>query len=256
MDYICRILPGGGVFRGYWDDKIRKIFQPYWYVTIFYFVFFCQNLSKTVLLKNLLCVDYERQIDATMWYMSFLVLWYLLFFILYYFKIDELVKIILILLTALVIRENSGLFGGCAWQFRQNIFSFPLGVCFGYVISKIKLKRIIVPQFLLSVEAISIVIYLCAILKGYSYQWTGILLIFICLLSIYNLRNFKWDIHKWLLLGNCSYPLYLLEGKLFEIIPEHTSAFINVVSYIGVICLCVLAITLYSQNRIKINTNG
>ena len=74
-----------GIKNEYWEHKIKKVFIPYWIVTFLWVVFIglLKPSRSELLIKNLLLIDYNREIDATMWYLSFLLLWYLLFFVVF-----------------------------------------------------------------------------------------------------------------------------------------------------------------------------
>ena len=94
------ILSGYGVYLSYqqnglnvdyWNKKINQIFLPYWITTLLFGIYI--KSSNTILLKNLLCVDYDRNYDGTMWYMSLLLIEYSAFFVIFYCKGFDIVKI-------------------------------------------------------------------------------------------------------------------------------------------------------------------
>ena len=210
-----------GLCRSFWDKKVRNIYFPYWCATLIWCIILKKNISMIIIVKNLLCVDYERSLDGTMWYMSLLILFYLLFFVIFQIKISDQIKIILLLIGSLCIREYalSGVFKGCNWQFHNNYLSFWIGVCWAWGVKKLEKygrdlkkgeKRIIV--------GISYMMYIYGCMKIFSFQVLGILfslgtIFFITVLNCSEDREFK----SWRWIGVNSYTLYLLEGKLMDV---------------------------------------
>lgn len=178
------ILSGYGLYMSwhknsinveFWNKKINKILVPYWGTTIVYVVLFSRDISKTILLKNMFCVDYSRTIDGTMWYMSLLFIWWGIFFCVFYFKAFQEIKIILLFLFAFFLKENAAIFKSCEWQFIQNAFSFPIGVALGYV--SLKTENISKKQSLAAnifISSICFLIYINMYLTG-NFQVLGII---------------------------------------------------------------------------------
>ena len=127
-----------GISDEYWEHKIRKVFIPYWVVTGLYAIItgLVTPSNSETLLENILLIDYDRRIDGTMWYLSFLLIWYVLFGGIFKYKYSLWIKILLLFAFAWLFFDNpSGWFGECSWQFSRNAFSFPAGVLLGGFIS-------------------------------------------------------------------------------------------------------------------------
>jgi len=156
---IFLILSGYGLYvsycskglnvKSYWSKKIDTIFIPYTIITVIYFVylrFIGTNVSFYILLKNILCIDFQRHIDGTMWYMSFLLIWYMVFFFVFYFGFPKIFKILIMFFGGCVFHQYifNNIFDVCSWQFSVNAFAFPTGILIGYVFEILnKLTKII-----------------------------------------------------------------------------------------------------------------
>lgn len=236
-----------GLSKNFWNNKIQNIFLPYWLVTCIYYLIFIQEKSAVVLMKNLFCIDYERKIDGTMWYMSFLIIWYLLFYFLYSFEIHNIVRIFILFLFAYCLREKADLFKACGWQFSNNFLSFPIGVSFAFISKRLRLNALTwTASILLTLTAL---IYVCLINKA-SYQQTGILIIMILVLVVYIKRKLNFQCRIFMIIGNCSYLIYLIEGKIFDILPKTTYPSFNTIIYL--ICLSTLTFIIIYIKRVKI----
>lgn len=277
------ILSGYGVYLSYqqnglnvdyWNKKINKIFLPYWITTLLFGIYI--KSSNTILLKNLLCVDYDRNYDGTMWYMSLLLIEYAAFFIIFYCKGFDIVKICLLVILGLVIKENQGLFRACGWQFSNNYLSFPFGVLLGYISSKLfKAENKLggVKEHIKTICAIFMIIgflalYVYGITAKWSFQTEGILL---CLMLISIVVTVSESIQIPLkILGEVSYPIYLVEGKIFEIIwkisPDHSfGGGIITIIYMVILFISTIAVNMlckiinkkcgFSQNTV-LNKNS
>lgn len=225
-----------GITNTYWNNKFKKIFIPYWGVTIIYFII-TRKVSFTILLKNLLFVDYERNIDGTMWYMSFLILWYLIFYLLYKFEIPDLFRICFLFIISGAIYENSYFFRGCGWQFQQNIISFPLGVlaasCICRLKRKIEIKKIVLYLMTLLIG----ILYVYGIIRNTVFQKLGIILVMFLILLIKTIIKSDLKCKAFYIVGTYSYFVYLIEGKILEILPRLQNAILNSVIYVLILVL-------------------
>ncbi len=215
---LYRSYRRNGLHRDFWDKKINKVFVPYWGVTCLFGIYL--RSSHTILLKNLLCIDYDRNYDGTMWYMSLLLIEYIAFFMIFYFAGMDIIKITMLFIVGVVIKENTNVFRGCGWQFSHNWLSFPLGVALGYVSSLVSghtlncdrikkiLKVIMGPAFL--------GVYIYGFKAGWGFQVQGVIL---CMLAVAFVNLVPAVFKKTLVaIGVISYPVYLVEGKLFVIV--------------------------------------
>ncbi|MCJ7836924.1 hypothetical protein MUB23_16215 [Cuneatibacter sp. NSJ-177] len=221
-----------GIHQNYWNDKIAKIFTPYWIVTICYFILI-KGKDTSILLKNLLMVDFNRDMDATMWYMSLLIIWYFIFYILFKFEVNNIIRCFFMLLLASFILENSSYFDSCSWQFQQNAFSFPLGVVAAMIIhycnDRVRVRKCTYIFLILPV----LIIYGCAVFAKVSFQLQNLLLVLLMIIVVKLIIRFDLKYGFLSKLGTYSYPIYLIEGKLFVLLPRVNNSFCDLGIYFG-----------------------
>ena len=257
------LLSGYGLFQSYlknglqgktyWDKKLQKVFTPYAITTVVFYVYmrlFIGAPGFPALLKNILCIDYTRTMDATMWYMSFLLLWYVAFFCIFYFRGPIVGKLGLLFLLALAFQRYwlKDTFAACAWQFSTNAFAFPCGVGLGYVMhlfncSKIceKRKGQLCLAIRIAVFAVSAAVLTLSILKviELSYWKWGVVLFFV-LYSLLSLPKKELKLLKWL--GANSFMIYLIEGKLLLVFTLLPALKENVALYLLCYAVAVVAV--------------
>ena len=243
--YLCMILGTGGVTvffmlsgyglaasykskgitGSYWDRKIQKVMIPYWIVTlIFIFVKGYYTLDSTILLKNMFFVDFERNLDGTMWYLSFLMIWYLLFWLIFRFEYSLVIKILLLFVLGVwfFLNEQSPLFLDCAWQFSRNALSFPIGVVLGLFTAQ-KYPKVLDKNWLRAIlfaaAAGGIVCYYCLQTdRRIPTQANGIC-VFVSLLVLCTWISKSRRLAALLdRIGDMSYLMYLIEAKWFAVI--------------------------------------
>ena len=214
--------------KAYWDKKIEKVFWPYAVITVIFYIYmlFRGNAPGSgALVSNILCVDYTRTMDGTMWYMSFLLIWYLAFFCVFFFKGPLAGKIFMLMLIGYAFQNYwlKDIFKGCAWQFSTNALAFPLGVALGYLMelynrSRIcdKWKSAICLLVRIGIFAGSLAVLLLTITKIrlFSYWVCGVAMFFV-LYTLLSLPKSVCRPLKWL--GANSFMIYLIEGKLIDI---------------------------------------
>lgn len=235
---IFLLLSGYGLYQSYqknglqgklyWDKKLEKVFLPYAIITGIYYLYMMLRGTApgyTALLRNILCIDYARTMDGTMWYMSFLLLWYIAFFCVFYFKGATAVKVGMLVLLGLAFHSYwlKDTFGQCAWQFSINAFAFPCGVALGYAMDLYNHSRIC-PKWKtwfglllrIGVFAGSLAVLVLSILQTVqiSYWKCGMAMFFI-LYTLLSLPKKEIKVLKWL--GASSFLIYLIEGKLIAI---------------------------------------
>ena len=214
--------------RSYWDKKIEKVFLPYAVITVIYYLYMMLRGTAPgypALLRNILCIDYARTMDGTMWYMSFLPLWYLAFFCVFYFKGATAGKVGMLVLLGLAFHSYwlKDTFGPCAWQFSTNAFAFPCGVALGYAMDLYNRSRISqkwkawICLFLrIGVFAGSLVVLMLSIPQTIQIAyWKCGIAIFFVLYTLLSLPKKEIKLLKWL--GASSFLIYLIEGKLITI---------------------------------------
>lgn len=263
--WIFLILSGYGLFcsyekkgidtKSFWNGKINNVFIPYIVVTFLFYLWLRMSgrvITLKILVKNFICLDFERNIDGTMWYMSFLLLWYIIFFVIFYFDYPKILKILALFVCSYIFHRGdySASFGECNWQFVTNAYAFPIGVLLGYILSNLKKISIyfkgwnmnIVRNVLFGVCA---VIYLCGYLGvvQLSYGQFGVLLFIIIYNSVNLIINkIKILAKSFSLIGKYSYFIYLIEGKCISMILHYNflnSSLLFVSCLIALIVICV-----------------
>lgn len=223
--------------KTYWSGKINRIFLPYIAVTVLYYLYLLwigTDLGAGILLDNLLCLDFQRHMDKTMWYMSFLLIWYIVFFVLFYFDYPTPAKIGLLVVVGFAFRDYwlKDVFADCTWQFYTHAFSFPLGVLMGYgmeLANRSFRDQAALPWKTAAgwiLAGISLVVFILGWVEilPLDYWQYGILL-FIVLYRL--LRSIPKKLPVLGSIGGCSFMMYLVEEKLiafldrFEILNDH-----------------------------------
>lgn len=270
--WIFLILSGYGLYcsydkkgihpKNFWKGKIQKIFVPYIIITFVYYLWLQISGVKIGVIKlaeNLLCIDFSRSIDGTMWYMNFLLIWYVIFFVAFYFKVSPVIKLIFLFACGYYFRTGHAamIFKDCNWQFVTNAYAFPVGVLLGYVLcnlnriqkSSIKVKTEFVSYILFGV---CVAIYICGYLEilELSYGQFGLLLFVIIYNSVSFITNQMVLLSKGLnLIGKHAYFLYLVEGKCISILGN--SRFFNnsLFFIIGLIIMLAVTVAIYEKGR-------
>ncbi len=224
---IFLVLSGYGLYMSYvkkgisvdfWKNKYHKVYVPYVITTLIYVVVFANHLTVNVLCKNLLLIDYKRNIDGTMWYLSFLIIWYIAFFVLFCCPIPSLIRVFLLFGLAYWFQAYAAnYFAGCAWQFVTNAVAFPTGVFIAWlanVILNSKYKRIFL-KCMPVISAVALGVYCWgAMWREVSFGVLGILL-FVFTGGIVKLLSKIGILAKILnIVGVNSLLLYLVEGKV------------------------------------------
>lgn len=267
--WVFLILSGYGVYcsyekkgldiKTYWNSKINNVFIPYIIVTLLYYLYLRvtgRQVGLQVLLKNFLCLDFERNIDATMWYMSFLLIWYVLFFLIYYFDFSKLLKMGILFICAYCFQKGyyGAYFADCNWQFIINAYAFPTGVLVGYIIHYMNKygehKKSFIKKKGYVFTIACIIIYVCGCLNviELSYGKYGILLFII----VHNLLKYFTIINGfltkiWYSIGKYSYFLYLIEGKCITILAGFEFMHNMVIFTISLIGMLIILVYIYKN---------
>lgn len=253
-----------GLHIDYWTKKLSKIYVPYLIVTVVWILIAkLYRLEPTVIFKNLIMLDFNRTVDGTMWYLSYLLIWYVLFFVIFVFDYSIIVKIVLLFGFSYLLYQvdNMSVFSDCTYQFCRNAFSFPLGVLIGtisksskessilQVIDSEKRKVIIVMLTVIAIAEIAVFLKLQSDSKALV-QLNGIFVFLIVFILCRKITGNRIK-HALLEVGQISYFLYLIEGKCFSAVSSFGIANHYLNSVIYLLVLTALGVCYFVYKRIK-----
>lgn len=246
-------------FRLFWNKKLNKIFIPYGIMTILYYGYLSlmhQQPGRTFLLENILCIDFTRSIDGTMWYMSYILIWYGVFFLVFYFDYNVLFKIGLVWLIGSNFSAYwlHNIFQECSYQFSINAYSFPMGLLAAYIMAYIN-HNIYITSHVRDVigyiiAGLSVVVFILGNLQVINVAyWEYGLCEFIILYKFIELLLYKLQIPLKALkyIGQNSFLLYLIEAKFIRIIGGIDLAQHNIWIF-SILYFVVMIATVYAFN--------
>ena len=217
-------------FKQFWNKKIEKIFIPYGIITIFFYCYLIlvhQQPGRTALLENILCIDFTRSIDGTMWYMSYILIWYGIFFLVFYFDYNVLYKIGLVWLIGSNFSAYwlHNIFQDCSYQFSINAYSFPMGLLVAYIMECVNHNLHITSHIRdvigYIIVGLTVAIFILGNLQIINITyWQYGLCEFIILYKLIEVLLYKLQVPLKTLkyIGQNSFLLYLIEAKFIKII--------------------------------------
>lgn len=242
----------GIAFKSYFGSKINKVFLPYGIITVIFYLYLFleqQQPGRVALLYNILCIDYDRQMDGTMWYMSYILIWYIVFFFVFYFDYHSIFKIgfIYLISSAFSVYWLSDIFKDCAYQFSLNAYSFPSGLLVGYAMTTIRSKWgqrttsvINTTNLGRLIGIIGALLFIAGNLEWITLQYWQYGL---CELAVlYNLIHGllkKHDLKLLKLIGANSFMLYLIEAKIIKVMADFGLAGQNIIIYLLIYFVCI-----------------
>lgn len=242
--------------NGFWDKRIRTVFYPYWLITIVYALLFIPSLNPQRLWINLLCIDYMRSIDGSMWYMSFYLLWMIVFFLVFRMNVPMAFRIVILFLIGWWFLEcGREQFQDCAWQFKRNPYSFPLGILTGIISLRVLKGKDIQQRWiqipvLIGASICFWLLYREQVDSGIRYTSLGILILFILHL-FFRLIRINWMDTVLEMIGQSAFMLYLVEGKLFIVIERLLPQSTLPCRFVVFVCLCLLTVALVTLKNKK-----
>jgi len=127
-----------GMNKGFLVRRMRTVLLPYSLVTLLWFMYDYSNGKmypiKTIML-SLSGFDFKLTMDATMWYISFILIWYLYFYLIFSLKLPNILKVGLLFGFAYLLRYHSRVdfTESVYWQWGLHAIMFPLGALFALV---------------------------------------------------------------------------------------------------------------------------
>lgn len=207
-------------------NRFSKILLPYSMITALWIIIdtfiYHKAYSKSTIILSIIGFDFNRSIDASMWYISFILLWYIFFNIIFKLPTKNIVKLILLLFVSYLFKYHPvyRYTHEVSYQWGLNAFTFPLGVMAGLYLDNINKKLgskyinlaygftflICLFTFMISLGYISLGTHIFAI-SNCAFAFTTIIII----LFINTMGYFSRALN---FIGCISYELYLLEAAL------------------------------------------
>ena len=262
---IFLVLSGYGIhqsylnksFDGYWKNKIKKIWTPFfiWELIVFTIYYItdlknirCYNIIQ--LTTSVVGINSYNVIDKTMWYIPYLFTEYLLFWLVFRRKNNGLKTIIIFigytfLISCLAFLGMFPRYTG-VWIYT---FGMPIGIFYSYVVQKIKLSKYYLIAFLVLIFwpiAEKNVFLYCLFITGVG------MMVPICsnIITKYNLNLDIWEG-----IGKISFYIYLCEAVIIDTVsnffPNVRKGVIDFL-IIGFIVIVSIGISLIEQ-RFKRN---
>ena len=207
--------------KDFFKKRFINIFIPYVAITTIWIIV---DLIKGVVypfktyVLLLIGFDYNRTIDATMWYISFIILWYIVFYLVFKNVNKNFFKVIILFMISFIffIFKKSDIMIDFSWQWSLHAFTFSIGVASAlYLKNMMDLRRILV----LNITSLIFIVFLLNKIHESTYiQMSMNILITAFVITLEIIKSNKIKHSKGLCLaGKYSYELYLLEGYLTRI---------------------------------------
>ncbi len=217
--------------RLFWNKRLRKVWLPYFLVAVFN-VLALRAQGRAAILCTLLGLDLDRNIDATMWYISYLFLWYLVYYCLLRLTaalprrgLREAIKLGGLLLASLGFRwlDRLGVWHPAA-SAATYWLAFPLGVA----LSQLRFLRVS-HRCRFGLWFLILFLSTAYLIRIYPFQWNSALMTSVVLaqaiavLQLVSLPRAVQAPLAWF--GAHSYPIYLFEWLFFNVRADWFAAF-------------------------------
>lgn len=128
---------------GFWRKRVFKIWLPYFVVYLLGLMIDCFLYNKTYQLLDVLCsiigINLSPKLDASMWYIGYLILWYILFYCCFrYFNNKYYILVGAFVILGISLSPLCMKAAGAFWYFLE----FPLGCFCAWNYEKIKMIEI------------------------------------------------------------------------------------------------------------------
>lgn len=204
--------------KDFFRKKFINIFIPYVAITTIWII---RDLIKGIFypfktyVLLLIGFDYNRTIDATMWYISFIILWYIAFYLVFKYVNKNFFKVISLFIISFLffIFKKTDIMIDFSWQWSLHAFTFSIGVASALYLKKILDLRSIL---ILNITSLIFVVFLLNKIHESTYiQMSVNILITIFVITLEIIKGNRIKYSKGLCLaGKYSYELYLVEGYL------------------------------------------
>lgn len=226
---IFLILSGYGITTSYIKKgldknfllrRLRTVLLPYALVTMIWFIY--DYFRGTVyplktILFSIVGLDFKLTMDATMWYIFFILMWYLLFYLIFSLKLPIILKVGFLFAVAYLLRYHSrvNLTELVYWQWGLHAIMFPIGSLLALVpLEYFEKKTVIIGLSGLGITGLGV--YFMNIrnnalgLGPYMLSDLGFALAVISLIIIFEKFGYYSRVLRFI--GAISYELYLFEA--------------------------------------------
>lgn len=229
----------------FFKKRISKVWIPYVCITsIWIIVDLCKGIYYPLKSYALLFAGFDgnRSIDATMWYISFILLWYVLFYVIYRVVDNHLVSFVFLYCMGYIFigLKNGGVMVNLSWQWGLHAFSFSLGILL--FIFKERITR----KVLVSINLLSFVImitWINRIQESIEIYRNVNMVVAVFIITLMMLINTIVDAETVLgKIGEYSYELYLVEGYLLRVYNVYNDKKVATIMYIALVLLFSLSL--------------
>ncbi|TGE39556.1 acyltransferase [Desulfosporosinus fructosivorans] len=124
-----------GMDKSFLVRRIRAVMLPYALVTTLWLMldyFKGKMYSLKTIVLSLVGFDLQLTMDATMWYITFILMWYLIYYLIFSLKLPNILSVGLLFGAAYLFRYHSQMnfTEQVYWQWGLHSFMFPLGALF------------------------------------------------------------------------------------------------------------------------------
>ncbi|WP_408071432.1 acyltransferase family protein [Butyrivibrio sp. JL13D10] len=255
--HLFLIVSGYGIYcslekgsDNYWRKRIQSVYLPYLFSTVIFLIiryYLWGNLSFTTVIISILGLDFNRNADPTMWYISYIFVCYLIAWII--FKLNKRPSLAILfgifafgVITLFGYKYIIWHRGTIVWNYG---FSFPLGMLLAkYRLTdghRAKYVKVGIAMFSLAITLILLPIPHEKFIKLFFTLAFAVFLY--CLLTslITNDKNFIVKFFK--IIGKQSYFMYLNEAFIIRCIK--TSSVVPFNTLISVVCSFMCAFVMH-----------
>lgn len=228
---IFLILSGYGLTQSFLNKgldssflarRLRTVLLPYSLVTLSWIVidsFYGKVYSFKTMLLSLVGFDLNLTLDATMWYISFILIWYLLFYFTFRLPFPNPLRVLLLFGYAYVFRYHIrfSFTEQVFWEWGLHAFMFPVGVLWAFFSSWFKIRKwMIYPLGIFAFVCFGFFLYNVRnndlglgpyMVSNFCFAFTIVAIVII-------LREFQLKFPLLRFIGSISYEIYLLEAVL------------------------------------------
>lgn len=216
---IFLILSGYGLalsnsingLNNFLKKRIYGVILPYLLATLLISACYGLLLTEPIrVIRTITLTNPNNPIDATMWFIYFIVLWYLLFFAIYSITRNALIRVFLLFAASAFIcfYMPTDKLPQLSYQFLLHSFSFPIGVMLAEMKGRISFNYILVISFF------SFLLSFYLLIDEYSMHRYFFSCISFGLLSVSLFSALKLNSMMLYFFGGISYEMYLFEGVL------------------------------------------